>query len=648
MSSAESKLFDLVEQWEKACSEGHSPTAEELCADCPELVPALARRIQALQSTAWMDKPVVTETLQTHPELKTVGRYELLEIIGKGGFAEVWKARDPELDRFVAVKVPRSSTTFQAESFLEEARKAAKLRHAGVVSVYDVGRTQDHWFIVSELIESGSLADQIKTNRPSHDESVCLVILIAEALHYAHQQGFIHRDIKPQNILIDENGDPKITDFGIALSETQTVALKFRTAGTVAYMSPEQGQNQTDKIDSRTDIYSLGVVLYELLTGRLPFISDDPMELFAAVLSQAPRTPRTIDRTIPVEVERLCLKALSKNPIDRFSTAYDFANELRKAIATADTSRNLRIGFATSLLLLIASIGYGFWWLNGQWNQKNDIVHHANSVTNAASGPGLGRLTQALDETQSGLADLQKRLSDLPAVSDEQQTKVEALADLATQMGCKALAAGDQTTALTEFNRAIELNDQLAAAWHGRGVIHFNQGRYTEAAADLRKAISLDKQKPEYFKNLAFTLTKVGQHDDAIEQVVIGQSKTTLSERDQYKRFVAQVYDSRAAQRTKNGDHDGAFADLNEAIRWDDSYSKAFDDRGAIRFNLKQFEEAVSDFTRAIELAPNRPEFFVHRGHALKALGRNAEAQADYETARSLEHLSSNLGGTAP
>jgi len=639
MSSAENKIFDLIEQWEASCKDGFAPTPEELCADCPELVTVLAKRIQALRATEWMDKAIVVESAYTEPQpsLKKVGRYELIEIIGKGGFAEVWKANDPELDRLVAVKLPKANAAFNSDTFLEEARKVAKLRHPGIVSVHDVGRTQNQWFIVSELIDSGSLAARIKTNRPSHDESVRLVSQIAEALHYAHQQGFIHRDIKPQNILIDENGNPKITDLGIALSETQPVAQRSRTAGTLAYMSPEQGQNQTEKIDARTDIYSLGVVLYELLTGRLPFVTDDAMELFAAVLSQAPRTPRTIDQTIPIEIERLCLKALSKNPIDRFSTAKDFADELRKAMSPTIQNGKSRLGFGSVLLIVIATSAFGFWWFNGLRQKRNEVIRNTSNLADAVSGPALGRVIQAVDEAKSDFADLQKTLAELPAITGKRKTQQEASAELAAQMGYKALASGDQTTAFSEFNRAIELNAQLPLAWHGRGVVHFNQGKFDEATSDLRKAISLEPRKPEYFKNLAFALAKTGQHDDAVEQIIIGQSKTSLADRDGYKRFVAQVYDSRAAQRTKNGYHEGALADLEEAIRWDNSFPGVFDSRGAIRFNLKQYEQAVTDFTRAIELDPNRHEFFVHRGHALNALGRKAESHADYEMARQLE-----------
>lgn len=637
MSSTDDRIFDLIEQWDAARQNGHAPTPEELCAGCPELISELAERIRALQATAWMDRPVVADS---HPSLlpsRTVGRYRLTTLLGTGGYGEVWKGHDPQLDRHVAIKVPKANITCQFESFLEEARKVAKLRHPGIVSVFDVGLSDGQWFIVSELIESGCLANKIKTNRLAHEQSVELVARIAEALQYAHEQGFIHRDIKPQNILIDHDGNPKIADFGIALSETQPVAQRSRTAGTLAYMSPEQGQNQTEKIDARTDIYSLGVVLYELLTGRLPFVADDPMELWAAVVSQAPRTPRTIDRSIPIEYERLCLKALAKNPIDRFSTAQDFADELRRLMPTTLMPASSKLGFATVLAVLIAGSGYGLWWLSSALGLPKNVLSQVNLTTETASTDSMDRVAHALNQAKSGMHDLQQQIAALPAVAGDVRTNKEAAAEIAVEFGARALAAGDQTTALTEFNRAIELNDQLAAAWHGRGVIHFNQGLYTEAAADLRKAIFLETQKPEYFKNFAFALTKVGHHDDAVEQIIIGQSLTTLAERDEYKRFVAQVFDSRAARRTKDGDHDGALADLNEAVRWDDSYPNAFDDRGSVRFNLKKYEEAVSDFTRAIELAPNRPEFFVHRGHALKALGRNAEADADYEKARKLD-----------
>ena len=660
MSSGDSRVFDLIERWEMARERGQSLTPDELCAECPELIPEVSRKIRALAATAWMEKPILPHQPPAEPQSRSVGRYELIELIGKGGFAEVWKARDPQIDRLVAIKLPRSDRTLLAESFLEEARKVGKLRHPGIVAIFDVGRTENQWFIVSELVESGSLATRIKSQRLTSNEAVEIVAKSAEALHHAHQHGFIHRDIKPQNILIDATGVPKVTDFGVALSESQPVVERSRSAGTVAYMSPEQCRNRLDEIDARTDVFSLGVVLYELLTGRHPFVAKDAAEMFANIDAMAPRPPRTIDRSVPVEVESLCLKAMAKKPQDRFSTAQDFADELRLALKPKAVGSWHVAAFALFLMLLLGSFGGGVWWLTNKpptpsenltatgtvlfdashRQQRDEIVRKANADTDKATTSGLGQATKALIETKRVIADLQRTMADLPAISGTEKTEQEASAELAVQLGTKALTNGDMASAFTEFNRAVELNDRLAAAWHGRGVVHFNQGKYSEAVADLRKAISRESRKPEYFKNLAFALTKAGQHDDAVRQVVIGHSNTTLAERDQYKRFVAQVYDSRAAQRTKDGYHEGALADLDEAIRRDDSYPNAFDDRGSIRFNLKQYEEAVNDFTRAIELAPDRHEFHVHRGHALKALGRKAEADADYEMARRLESRS--------
>ncbi len=352
MSSQETRIFDLVEQWEIARRKGREVSAEELCAKSPELLPEVNRRIKALKAMTWVGKPVENGTSTTQQKTTVVGRYQLIQKIGKGGFASVWKARDPELNRFVAIKVPHGKS-FQSESFLEEARKAAKLRHPGIVSVFDIGRTKDRVFIVSELIEAGSLAERIKDAPPSIDESVRLVELIAEALFHAHKNGLIHRDIKPHNILLDEHGNPKITDFGIALSETQSAAEKSRSAGTLAYMSPEQAANRTHEIDARTDIYSLGVVLYQLITRRLPFIPNDSMELWGDIISHAPRIPRTIDHSIPIELERICLKAMAKKPSDRYSTAQDFAEDLRGLALQPQMTSRKYVGFA--LVLMVAS-----------------------------------------------------------------------------------------------------------------------------------------------------------------------------------------------------------------------------------------------------------------------------------------------------
>ena len=186
----------------------------------------------------------------------------------------MWKGFDPELQRVVAIKVPRPdriSSPDQAQKFLEEARKVAQLKHPGIVPVHDVGRDGDWFFIVSDFIDGENLAQRISRDRPGWEESARLVADVAEILQHAHQQGFIHRDIKPANILLDGQGRPYLTDFGIAISGDDQGRGTTDTAGTLRYMAPEQVAETVSQIDCRSDIYGLGVVLYELLTGQRPF-----------------------------------------------------------------------------------------------------------------------------------------------------------------------------------------------------------------------------------------------------------------------------------------------------------------------------------------------------------------------------------------
>ena len=367
--SDDSRLDQLLERWEDLRLEGQEVAAEELCRECSELVRPLKRRIAALKSMDWLTNDSgdqdeeADEAWQELP--RTLGRYRLDELVGTGGFGQVWKGFDPELKRAVAIKVPRPdriASPDQAERFLEEARKVAQLKHPGIVPVHDVGRDGDWFFIVSDFIDGGNLAQRIAQVRPDWKESARLVAEVAEILGYAHQQGFVHRDIKPANILLDGQGKPYLADFGIAISSNQQKPGGTDTTGTLAYMSPEQVADGTSQIDPRTDIYGLGVVLYELLTGRKPFVADHPADLRKAILSQEPTPPKAIDANIPVELDRICMKLLAKEPGDRYATAADLAAALRAAIRRPGRRSIWIAALVLVGLLTIFVLAYAKWF----------------------------------------------------------------------------------------------------------------------------------------------------------------------------------------------------------------------------------------------------------------------------------------------
>jgi serine/threonine protein kinase/formylglycine-generating enzyme required for sulfatase activity len=269
-----------------------------------------------------------------------IGRYRIERILGQGGFELVYLASDEQLQRLVALKVPHAKHTLcgaDAEFYLAEARTVANLDHPNIVPVYDVGATGEHpVFIVSKFIEGCTLSEQIKVDRPTLLRSAELVATIAEALHHAHQTGLVHRDIKPSNILLDKGGKPFVVDFGLALKE-EDIGTGPRYAGTGPYMSPEQARGEGHRVDGRSDIFSLGIVLYELLTGRRPFKADAkrPAE---QITEFEPRPPRQYDDRIPKELERICFRAMAKRASERYSTAKDLADDLRHFLAVDSAS----------------------------------------------------------------------------------------------------------------------------------------------------------------------------------------------------------------------------------------------------------------------------------------------------------------------
>lgn len=318
------------------------------------------------------------------------GRYEIVAELGRGSMGVVYKAHDPQIDRTIALKVLREDRVTSEDfvrRFMKEAMAVGRLSHPGIVTVYDVGQDHGSIYIAMEFLQGTPLDELMAAKKFTLEEIVDIGIQTAQALHYAHQNGIVHRDIKPPNIIYSSEGSIQVTDFGIARIEDpngQQMTQVGEILGTPRYMPPEQAMGQP--LDGRADLYSLGVILYQLTTGQHPFQGDTLVAIFRAITQDTPEAPHTFDPKIPESLSNLIMKLLDKEPSRRFISGQDLIGELRSclsSLASPDTPPPLPViptkeegagiskVFIAGIVILFLSIGMGGYYFLQQSSQTS-------------------------------------------------------------------------------------------------------------------------------------------------------------------------------------------------------------------------------------------------------------------------------------
>jgi serine/threonine-protein kinase len=497
-------------------------TPEEVCADCPELLPEVRKRrrqmrlleahLDVLFPTPTPDQGANTPTpWNPAGELPDIPGYRVAAVIGRGGMGIVYKALHLRLNRTVALKMLLAgayASRVERQRFLREAEAVAGLRHANIVQVYDLGEHDGRPYFTMELVEGGSLQAKVAGTPQPAAWAASLVATLAGAVHIAHQSGIVHRDLKPANVLLKADGTPKVTDFGLArrLEDAEGLTLSGALVGTPSYMAPEQARSDKSAIGPATDVYALGAILYELLTGRPPFRAESPTATLQQVVAEEPAPPTQLNSRVPRDLETICLKCLQKGPSERYASAAALADDLRRfergepitarppgaleRAAKWARRRPTAAALLAAALLMLGGMTAAAVWYASDRAQRHAEAQSRGLVANAALNDAemhLKDLRAKLDHAPQAwdlLSDIEHWQSMVEHAREDWQRAVAAVGNelLVAQESRDRIQAVDATLAREEaaYGLARELDNIAVEAL----------GSYDSRASQQRKAVA--------------------------------------------------------------------------------------------------------------------------------------------------------------
>jgi serine/threonine protein kinase/Flp pilus assembly protein TadD len=548
---------------------------------------------------------------------QTISHYKILEKLGEGGMGIVYKAEDTKLKRTVALKfLPPEFTRDKdaKERFFVEAQAAAALEHQNICNIYEIEEAEDQIFIVMSYVEGQNLKEKIESGPLQIKESLKIAIQIAEGLQEAHEKGIVHRDIKSANIMITEKGQVKIMDFGLAKLKGKSKLTKAgTTVGTAAYMSPEQSMGK--KVDHRTDIWSLGVVLYEMVTGQLPFKGDYEQAVVYSILNEEPEPVTAIRTGIPQELERIINKTLVKDPSDRYQHADDMMVDLRKfkkdskpevTVSKKKTSPEITLKASRKMLILgsifiVVIIIVGYFIFKGKPESEMPVIEPDEKPSIAIIYFENNSGDESLDNWRSALAEL-------------------IITDLSQSRYIRVLP-GDRIFSIFKKLNLLEAkkystDDLKAIANQGR-VNHILNGSYIKAGenfvitsmlqnvstgeivsslkVEARGAENIFSKVDELTKKIKLNLNLSRNQIDSDLDKDVGKITTSSPEAYQYFLKASELY--------RKGDNRKAIPLFEKAISVDPEFAMAYRNLGACYGNIGNWKESRKYYKKAFDLA---------------------------------------------